>query len=170
MNNHQIVLDNYLHGYVKFIIFYFLLSSILGSINYLKDSNDLLDISIGLSFLLLTIILLVIIIGKKGLSVSDNRLNRGISIANIFIILEKINLDEYTEFTYEKKEKTKLPWLLKFSILELFSNYNECSVYLMNHNQKKNKILISMSEFEMYNNVREFLERWSNLNEQDYYE
>lgn len=103
--------------------------------------------------------------GKKGLYISDNKLYRGIAIADKFLYKEKIDIEKFPEFTYTKKEKTNLPWLLENSAFGVFSNHHECSVYLIESESEKRKILISFSDFEMYEVLRSFLHRRTDLKE-----
>lgn len=103
--------------------------------------------------------------GKKGLYISENNLYRGIAIADKFLYKEKIDIGKFPVFTYTKKEKTNLPWILEYSAFGLFSNHHECSVYLTESDSEKRKILISFSDFEMYDVLRNFLLRRTELKE-----
>lgn len=106
-------------------------------------------------------------IGKKGLYFSDNKFYRGIAVADKFLLKERVVIENYSGFTFSKKEITDLPWLFEYSGMAMFSNYHECSVYLTKSSSKKRKILISMADFEMYYEVRGFLRRWTKLKERN---
>lgn len=167
MEKHQIILDNYLHGYQKFGVFYLLIVSFFGSINFLSNPEKLMDLLLGLILLIATYILFVVLVGKKGLYISNDRFYRGIVIADKFLLKEKIDIDTFSKFTHKRKEKTDLPWLFEYSGMAMFSNYHECSVYLTKSDSEKRKILISMPDFEMYYEVRAFLLKWTKLTEQN---
>ncbi len=106
-------------------------------------------------------------VGKKGLYISDNKFYRGIAIADMFLYKEKIDIANFPEFTHKKKEKTDLPWFLEYSALGMFSNHQECSIYLTESESEKRKALISFSDVEMYDDVRSFLQRWTELKERN---
>ena len=149
------------------LVFYLLIMSFFGSLNYFIHPTSFNDLLFGLMLLVITNILFVAIIGKKGLFISDNKLYRGIAITDKFLYKEKIDLVKFPEFTHKKKEITDLPWYLEYSVFGLFSNYHECSVYLTESGSKKRKILVSFSDFDMYYDVRRFLQRWTELKERD---
>ena len=165
MTNHRIILDNYLYGYQKFLVFYLLIMSFFGCLNFLLTPTDLTDLIFGLILLPITYILFVAMIGKKGLYISDDKFYRGIAIADKFLLKEKIDIIKYSEFTHNRKEKTDLPWFFEYSGFGMFSNHHECSVYLTKPDSEKRKILISFADFEMYDEVRRFLQRWTELKE-----
>jgi len=165
LKENKIILDNYLHGYQKFTVSFLLIISFFGSLNFLSNPTSFTDFAFGLLILVISYILFVAMFGKKGLYISDNNLYRGIAIADKFLYKEKIDIGKFQEFTYTKKEKTNLPWILEYSAFGLFSNHHECSVYLTESDSKKRKILISFSDFEMYDVLRSFLHRRTDLKE-----
>ena len=148
-------------------MFYFVIVSFFGSINFLSNPTSVADLLFGLIFLATTYILFVAMIGKKGLYISDNKLYRGIAIADKFLLKEKVDIINFSEFTHKKKEKTDLPRFLEYTSLGFFSNHHECSVYLEKTDSKKRKMLISFSDIEMYYDVRRFIQRWTELKEQN---
>jgi hypothetical protein len=163
----QIILDSYLHGYQKFNVFYILIICSFGSINFLLNPTSYLDLLIGLILLIFTYILIVAFLGKKALYINGNKFYRGIAIYDKILLKERIDISKYSEFNYVKKGKTDLPRIFKYSSLATFSNYHECSVYLTKSNSTKGKKIISMSDFEMYYEVRRFLQRWTELTEKN---
>jgi hypothetical protein len=167
LKKHKIILDDYLHGYRKFIVFYLLIMSFFGSLNLLLNPTSLTDLLFGIILMIITYVLFVAMIGKKGLYISDNNFYRGIAIADKFLLKEKIEIAKFSEFTHKKKEKSDLPWFLEYSSFGYFSNHHECSVYLTKSDSEKRKNLISFSDFEMYYDTRRFLQRWTELKEQN---
>lgn len=140
LEKHKIILDNYLHGYRKFIVLYLVIVSFFGSINFLSNPTSVTDLLFGLIFLATTYILFVAMIGKKGLYISDNKFYRGIAIADKFLLKEKVDIVNFSEFTHKKKEKTDLPWFLEYTSLGFFSKHHKCSVYLEKLILKKKNI------------------------------
>ena len=130
MKNERIILDNYLHGYQKFIVFYLLIITLFGCLNFLLKPNDLTDFLVGLLLLIISYVLLVAMIGKKGLLISNGNFFRGITFSGKFLLKERIDIEKYAEFTHKRKQKTDLPWIFEYSGLGIFSNHHECSVYL----------------------------------------
>ncbi|MDV7188597.1 hypothetical protein R3X25_15020 [Lutibacter sp. TH_r2] len=165
MKKHHILLDNYLHGYQKMIAFYLWIFSLFGCLNYLKHPTDYYEVIFGLILLFFFYALSIVLFGKVGLYISDKNLYRGIAVANRFLFKEKVDTSDYSEFTYKKKDKTDLPWFLDNSMIGLFSNHYECSIFLVESDYKKRKGLISFSDFEMYYDVCRFLQRWTELRE-----
>ncbi len=121
------------------IAFYLWISSLLGCLNYLKYPTDYYDLIFGFIFLFAVYALSVVLFGKIGLFISDNELYRGIAVANKFLFKEKIDITNYSEFTYKSKDKTDLPWFLEYSTIGLFSNHYECSIFLAETDSKKKK-------------------------------
>ena len=167
LEKHKIILDNYLQGFQKFLVLYLLIMSVFGCLNFLSNPTNYADLIFGLTLLIISYVLFVALIDKKGLYISDNKFYRGIAIADTFLYKERIDLTNFLEFARKKKEKTDLPWFLEYSALGMFSNHHECSIYLTESESKKRKALISFSDIEKYNDVRRFLQRWTELKERN---
>ena len=144
-----------------------MIATFFGCVNYLSSPADPIELLIGVAFSLATFLLLVVFFGKKCLYVSGDNFYRGIAIFDRLLLKEKIDIHKFSEFGYKKKRRTDLSGILEYSSLGLFSNYHECSVLLIQPNSKKVKVLISMSEFEMYYDVQRFLLRWTDLKERE---
>ncbi|MGM5471425.1 hypothetical protein ACS386_14190 [Flavobacteriaceae bacterium LMO-SS05] len=167
MEKHKIILDDYLHGYRKFVVFYLFITSFFGGLNFLLHPTSWTDLLLGPILLIIAYVLFVAMIGKKGLYIIDNNFYRGIAIADKFLLKEKIDIAKFTEFTPKKKEKSDWPWFLEYSSFGYFSNHHECSVYLTKSDSDKRKNLISFSDFDMYYDTRRFLKRWTELKERN---
>ena len=129
-NSEQIILDDYLHGYQKFSVWFLSFISFFGCLNFLFSPTDLIELSFGFLLLPASYILLVAMVGKKGLYISDDRFYRGIAIGGKFFLKEKVNITNYAEFTHKRKERTDLPMFFEYSGLGMFSNHHECSNFL----------------------------------------
>lgn len=161
----KLILGNYLHRYQKFVVFYLLIITFLGALNFLLHKTELSETLFGVLLLILSYYLVVVMIGKKGLLVKNDTLYLGISVSNKFLIKQKIDSSPFNGFNFERKKKTNLPSLLEYSGVAIFSNYHECIVYLVKTDSKKRKRLISLPEFFQYKEVSDFLLRWTRLRE-----
>lgn len=139
----------------------------MGAVNFLSNPTSLLNFTFGFVLLILAYLLFVALMGKKALFISGDKFYRGIAIAGRVLLKERVDVSKYAEFYVVKKRKSDLPWFSEYSGQGIFANYHECSVHLTRLEAKKGKRLISMSEFEMYDEVRRFLKRWTDLKEQD---
>jgi hypothetical protein len=166
LKNTQLIVGNYLHRYQKFVVFCLLIIAIFGVLNFLFKYASLFESFFGVLFLIISYFLFVILIGKKGLYIVDDTLYLGISVGNSLLIKEKIDSNKFDGFNYERKKKTNLPCILEYSGAAIFSNYHECFVYLIKFDSKKRKRLISLTDFDQYKDVRDFLHRWTRLKEQ----
>ena len=142
-----------------------LIVTIFGCINYLFRPSNSFELFLGFLLLPLSFLLTIALIGKKGLYVLDNRLFLGISVVDNFIIKKEVEIENFSEFINKKKVKTDLPRLLEFSALGLFSNHDECFIYLFDSRTGKTKKLISITDLRDYAEVSEFLQRWTDLKE-----
>ncbi|MEM9686658.1 MAG: hypothetical protein AAF934_07025 [Bacteroidota bacterium] len=169
MEQQKIILDSYLHGYQKFIVFYFLMIVIFGYLNVVSQAESISSYLLATLILGIIFFFVVFLVVKNGLCFVKGKLYRGITISNIVVIKESIDLTLYSTFRIKRRKKSNLPWFLEFSGFGLFANYHECSVYLIRTDGVKRKILISMEDYDLSAGVVNFLEKYTGLSlEQDH--
>lgn len=165
MAQKQLVVESYLHRYQKFVALYLLIITSLGALNFLFYKDKIFEIIFGVLLLMLSCYLLVSIIGKKGLLIKKDILYKGIVVNNTFLIKQKIDTTPFNGFNFERKKKNNSPGLLEYSGMTFFSNYHECIIYLVKNDSKNKNKLISLTNFNKYEKVRDFLLRWTRLKE-----
>ena len=165
---HKLLLDNYIPGgFLKVVAIYLCLGFTLGFFSRLGQLYDPYQLLICLLFLVGVILLLIVIFGKKALLISDDNLYVCLIVFSKVVFKKEFKKSNFTEYKVIEKEKTDLPFLFKYSILDLFSSNNALVVYLTNDKSEKYYGLVAVSDAKFQPKIEEFLQRWTNLKEKN---
>ena len=159
----NITLENFFNEH--FQLYIGLLGLFLASLFWNNLESQSFFVKIIYIIIILSIFMITIgcLIMKRGLSKEFEKVFHILTVRNIIVYRKEIEINKYSSLEIKKLNKAENYLLLKFSIINLFANHYEFSIYLVDIKKQKKDLLVSLMNTKNTIRALEFLQINSHL-------
>ena len=165
---HTLLVEYFFDDHYKFYIA--IIGIAISSFAY--NQIDWNSIIVGMAYLIILVLgllgTLIVFLIKRGFTVENGLISHCLFVLKKPIVEKKIKTLDYNRIEIETLNKADVSMLYETSMINLFLNHNEFSIFLWNDNTSKKELLVSISTKEKTSELIYFLRRYSGLKFEQY--